>query len=547
MKAAELRQSILQAAVQGKLVPQNPQDEPASELLKRIRQEKAQLIKEGKLKKEKPLPSVTEDEILYDLPEGWVWCRLSEIILDIFTGPFGSMLHKSDYVENGIPLVNPMNMVDQKIVPSKKMLVSQETRKRLSSYVLSTGDIVVARRGELGRCALVSEKENGWICGTGSFFLRLTSLFDTSYFLLLFCSYQIRQQLAQNSVGATMNNLNHNILKQIYMGVPPLSEQHRIVDKVEKLMLLCGELETEEKKLDALEIHFTEYLPKAILQAATQGKLVPQNSHDEPASELLKRIQQEKAQLVKEGKLKKEKPLPPISEDEIPYDLPEGWEWCKLGVLANLKIGKTPARAEGKYWAEGKYPWVSIRDMETGKHINSTRESVSLIAYNDIFKGELVPSGSLLFSFKLSIGKVSVLNIDAFTNEAICAITPYGYDEVKTYLFKILPVLNLLSEANDAIKGQTLNKKSLSQIMVPLPPLEEQQRIVEKVDELMTLCDELKAVYTTPVIPSSHNNIIPFPATQKEEETLLAARGDVGQLSNEAMQAIDDLFAEDEE
>ena len=276
-------------------------------------------------------------------------------------------------------------------------------------------------------------------------------------------------------------------------------------------------------------------MPKAILQAAVQGKLVPPNPHDEPASELLKRIQQEKAQLVKEGKLKKGKPLPPIMEDEIPYDLPEGWVWCRLGELADLKIGKTPARAEEKYWIDGKYPWVSIRDMETGKRINSTRERISLIAHNDIFRGELVPSGSLL------------LDVDAFTNEAICAIIPYKYDEVRTYLFKILPALNLLTEANDAIKGQTLNKRSLSQIMVPLPPLEEQQRIVERVDELIALCEKLKTAYTSPIPLDQTDNIIPFPAAKKEEETLLAARGNVGQLSNEAMQAIDDLFAEDEE
>ena len=553
MKAAELRQSILQAAVQGKLVPQNPQDEPASELLKRIRQEKAQLIKEGKLKKEKPLPSVTEDEILYDLPEGWVWCRLSEIILDIFTGPFGSMLHKSDYVENGIPLVNPMNMVDQKIVPSKKMLVSQETRKRLSSYVLSTGDIVVARRGELGRCALVSEKENGWICGTGSFFLRLTSLFDTSYFLLLFRSYQTRQQLAQNSVGATMNNLNHNILKQIYMGVPPLSEQHRIVDKVEKLMLLCGELETEEKKLDALEIHFTEYLPKAILQAATQGKLVPQNSHDEPASELLKRIQQKKAQLVKEGKLKKEKPQPPISEDEIPYDLPEGWVWCRTAdICSYIQRGKSPTYSDIKMYpvvSQKCVQWDGI-DMSKVRFIApetmSKYEEIRLLQTGDLLwnsTGQGTLGRIAIYNKQLNSYQCAVADSHVTVLRAIAVLPQYMY-----YWFAGPEVQSTIEEkATGSTKQIELATLTIMNHTFPLPPLAEQQRVISKVDELMALCDKLKATYLISTPLSKPDNIIPFPATKKEEETLLAARGDVAQLSNEAMQAINDLFAEDEE
>lgn len=290
MKAAELRQSILQAAVQGKLVSQNPHDEPAFELLKQIQQEKNKLVKEGTIKKGKELPLIAENDIPYNLPKGWIWCRLNEIILDIFTGPFGSMLHKTDYVENGIPLVNPMNMIGHKIVPSKKMLVSQKTKQRLSRYVLSTGDIVIARRGELGRCALVTEKENGWICGTGSFFLKLTSFFNTPYFFILFQSYQTLRQLSQNSVGSTMNNLNHNIMKQLVISIPPLAEQQRIAAKVEELMLICDELEAEEQKLAALDSHFIEYLPKTILQSAAHGKLVSQNPHDEPASELLEQI-----------------------------------------------------------------------------------------------------------------------------------------------------------------------------------------------------------------------------------------------------------------
>lgn len=545
MKAAELRQAILLAAIQGKIVPQDLSDEPAVGLLKRLSAQKIALAKEGQLRKSKRYAELDLDNRPFDIPDSWEWCCLSDLG-EFSSGKTPDMTNSLFWENATVPWITSKDM-KAKYLTNSALKISLLAQEEMTTYPKGTL-LMVVRSGILKRmlpiCILTMDS-------TINQDIKAFSLIDLSmssyvYYMLKGLEKYILENYTKQVT--TVDSLRFSEFStKMPVPVPPLAEQARIVEKLDELMLLCDELEAEERKLDALEVHFAEYLPKAILQAAVQGELVPQNSHDEPAFELLKRIQQEKAQLVKEGKLKKEKPLPPISEDEIPYDLPEGWVWCRLGVLADLKIGKTPARAEEKYWAEGKYPWVSIRDMETGKHINSTRESVSLIAYNDIFKGELVPSGSLLFSFKLSIGKVSVLDIDAFTNEAICAITPYGYHEVKTYLFKILPMLNLLSEANDAIKGQTLNKRSLSQIMVPLPPLEEQQRIVEKVDELMTLCDKLKAAYKIPVVPSSHNNIIPFPATQKEEETLLAARGDVGQLSNEAMQAIDDLFAEDKE
>ena len=231
MKAADLRKAILQAAVQGKLVSQDKNDEPASELLKRIQAEKATLIKDGKLKKEKPLSPITEDEIPYDLPDGWVWCRLGEVTLFVATGPFGSMLHKSDYVKSGIPLVNPANMQNGSIVPSERMLVDETTRERLSSYVLHEGDIVVARRGDLGRCAVVTQSEDGWICGTGSFFLRIASSMFLPFFLLFFETSLCREQLMGGSVGTTMSNLNHAILKSIIFRYPRLNYNNALFPK----------------------------------------------------------------------------------------------------------------------------------------------------------------------------------------------------------------------------------------------------------------------------------------------------------------------------
>lgn len=238
----KLRKSILQQAIQGKLTERDPADEPASELLKRIRAEKERLFKEGKIKKGKPLPPITEEEIPFEIPDNWVWVRFADTINYMSTGPFGSMLHKSDYVSNGIPLVNPANIANSRIVPSERMMVSKETVERLSSYKLQSGYIVMGRRGEMGRCAIVTDAENGWLCGTGSFFMEPSKSVFSEFVILLFATAYAKQHLGGESVGSTMNNLNHTILNKMPVPLPPLAEQQRIVDRVNKLLIVCDEL-----------------------------------------------------------------------------------------------------------------------------------------------------------------------------------------------------------------------------------------------------------------------------------------------------------------
>jgi type I restriction enzyme S subunit len=199
----------------------------------------------------------------------WEEKKLGEITVSISTGPFGTMLHKSDYVEEGIPLINPVSIINMRIVPSEKMQVSEETRERLHAYVLHKGDIIIGRRGDLGRCALITEKENGWLCGTGSFFLRLNDRVDNAFFIRYFSSEQMKNKLLKLSVGTTMNNLNHKILRDLVVPVPPLKVQKEINLRFE---LLGNEIQRLEsiytKKLAALD-----ELKKSILQKAFSGEL----------------------------------------------------------------------------------------------------------------------------------------------------------------------------------------------------------------------------------------------------------------------------------
>ena len=482
MKTADLRKSILQYAVEGKLVPQDIHDEPASILYDKIIKEKESLIKQGKIKKEKPLPPITDDEIPYDIPENWKWVRLGEVFI-IERG--ASPRPISSFVTNDINGINWIKIGDAKkgckYITSTKEKITQEGAKR--SRFVNIGDFIFSNSMSFGRPYIL--KINGCIHDGWNVLKQITNQIDSikinsDFIYYIISSSLLQSQIIQKAMGGIVENIKSDNLKTLLFPLPPLKEQERIVKKVDELMALCDKLEQEEEKLSTLDKYFADTLPKSILQYAVEGKLVPQDIHDEPASLLYDKIIKEKETLIKQGKIKKEKPLPPITDDEIPYDIPENWKWARLGEVCNLSIGKTPERKTAEYWKDGIYNWVAISDMINGGLINQTKEKISQIAYNKVFKKDTLPIGTLLFSFKLTIGKVSLLNIPAYTNEAICAITPYLYDNIKYYLLKILPILNLLDNANDAIKGKTLNLQTLPLILIPLPPLKEQKRIVKK-------------------------------------------------------------------
>ena len=537
MKAAELRQAILLAAIQGKIVPQDSSDEPAVGLLKRLSAQKIALAKEGQLRKRKRYAELDLDNRPFDIPDSWEWCCLSDLG-EFSSGKTPDMTNSLFWENATVPWITSKDM-KAKYLTNSALKISLLAQEEMTTYPKGTL-LMVVRSGILKRmlpiCILTMDS-------TINQDIKAFSLIDLSmssyvYYMLKGLEKYILENYTKQVT--TVDSLRFSEFStKMPVPVPPLAEQARIVEKLDELMLLCDELEAEEKKLDALEMHFTEYLPKAILQAATQGKLVPQNSHDEPASELLKRIQQEKAQLVKEGKLKKEKPLHPISEDEIPYDLPEGWEWCRFGEIALLISGRDLEPSSYNDQQRG-IPYITGASNLIGDDLDINRWTEKPIVISQ--------KGDILLSCKGTIGKTLFNSVgDCHIARQIMAIRPIFTHILPQYISIMLvaSIEYFVEQARSIIPG--ISRKDILNLVVAIPPLAEQQRIVEKVDELMTLCDELKAAYKIPVVPSSHNNIIPFPAIQKEEETLLVARGDVGQLSNEAMQAIDDLFAEDEE
>lgn len=373
----KLRELILELAVRGKLVPQNANDEPASELLKRIAAEKAELVKQGKIKKQKPLPEISNDEKPFELPEGWEWVRFGDIS-EIERG--GSPRPIKDYLTTEKDGLNWIKIGDTDI--GGKYISSANEKIKPSGLhktrMVYPGDFLLTNSMSFGRPYITLIEgciHDGW--------LRISppSLLDKNFLYQLLSSPFIIKAFKEKASGAVVLNLNADKVRETFILIPPFDEQQRIVKKANELMILCDQL--EQQSLTSLDTHqqlveallatltdsqnakelsenwsrisqhfdtlFTteasiDTLKQTILQLAVMGKLVPHDPNDEPASELLKRIGQKKALMVKTGKIKKQKPLPPISDEEKPFELPQGWEWCRIGeIIANMDAGWSPA------------------------------------------------------------------------------------------------------------------------------------------------------------------------------------------------------------
>ena len=520
MNGKQLKNSILQWAIQGKLVPQDPNDEPASVLLEKIRQEKERLIKEKKIKRDKNASIIyrgednsyyekmlatgevkcIDEEVPFEIPKGWKWERWGNISQSIQYG------YNAPALEHGAIKMVRISDIQENCVLWDNVPYCQIEENDIDTYLLKVNDILFARTGgTVGKSFLVEEVPERAIYAGYLIRTRYSSLLNPRYMKLFMESQLYWEQLKNGTIATAQPNCNGKTLAKMLLPIPPTKEQDRIVGKLTQLSSFLNNYTLCQERLNLLNEEIKEQLKKSILQEAIQGKLVPQIAEEGTAHELLEQIKAEKQKLVKEGKLKKSalndsvifrgddnKYYEQIGEkcnditDEVPFDLPYNWCWCRFSNIASMTIGKTPARGEQTYWINGKYNWVSISDMVDGGSISTTKEKVSDLAVKEVFSAPISEKGCLLMSFKLSIGKTSILDIDAFHNEAIITIRPVIDKEyaMRNYLFKVLPLIANLGESKDAIKGKTLNSKSLSNLLIPLPPLQEQQRIIEQMNIL---------------------------------------------------------------
>ena len=438
-----------------------------------------------------------DEEIPFEIPQRWEWCRMGSI------GDWGAGATPAkgnpDYYGGSILWLRTGEL-NNGIVYDSEIKVTKKALQKCSLRMNRIGDVLIAMYGAtIGKVAIVGKEltTNQACCACTPFGIY-------NYFLFFFLmGSQI--DFIKKGEGGAQPNISREKLVSHLMPIPPLAEQYRIVEKIQYLLPLVEKYSDGQILQDKLNSEIKDKLRKSILQEAIQGKLVPQIAEEGTTHELLEQIKTEKQKLVKEGKLKKtalndsvifrgddNKYYEQIGEncnditDEIPFDLPYNWCWCRFSNIVSMTIGKTPARGEQTYWINGKYNWVSISDMVDGGSISTTKEKVSDWAVKEVFSAPISEKGSLLMSFKLSIGKTSILDIDAYHNEAIITIRPVIDKEyaMRNYLFKVLPLIANLGESKDAIKGKTLNSKSLSNLLIPLAPLQEQQRIIEQMNRL---------------------------------------------------------------
>ena len=524
-KVKKLRAYILSLAVRGKLVEQDENDEPASILLNRIREEKDRLVKEKKFKKEKPLPEISEDEIPYELPKGWEWVRLGELG-NIFNGnSINAKLKESKYSN----IKEGYNYIATKDVDLQSRTINYENGIKIpfdeeKFRIAHEGSILIcAEGGSAGKKVALVEED---ICfGNKLLAIELFYKMNSKYLFYIYQSSDFFERFSSLMTGI-IGGISSKNFKEIPVSLPPLNEQNRIVEKVDYLMKFCDKLEEQlEKQVkygslsaksvlngvsncssyeeleEALRFIIENFkdltladgavdeLKNAILSLAVKGKLVPQDDSDEPASVLIKKIREEKDRLVKENKIKKEKALPQISDD-ILYELPKGWEWVRLGDIGFSNIGLTYKPSDIS--TEG-IPVLRSMNIQDGK-----------IVYNDLVyvntkvsEDKMCKKGDILIcarnGSKKLVGKCAIIEDEGKSFGAFMAIyrsecNNYINRFINSSVFKIQ-----LGGVNTTTINQ-ITQNTLKNIVCPLPPLEEQKRIVEKVDKLMKVCDELELI-----------------------------------------------------
>jgi Restriction endonuclease S subunits len=525
----KLRELVLQLAVQGKLVPQDPHDESASVLLDRIDAEKEQLIKAKKIKRADALLPIELEERPYDLPRKWEWVHLDRVSSLIHYGYTASANQSLKNIRLLRITDIQNNKVDWESVPGCEI-----DEKDIASYKLTDGDIVIARTGgTIGKSYMVREIS---VCAVfASYLIRVVPSRELlpDYVKLFLESPLYWEQLYKKSMGTGQPNVNGTSLRSLVLPLPPCKEQERIIAKVDQLMKFCDEFEQRQQRKRTARVQLNQSaldhiltastsedfnahwqrvcdsfdllydtpenigkLSQTILQLAVQGKLVPQDRNDEPASMLLKKIKAEKERWMnyKTGK-KNSLPIPFSNNDERPFFLPEGWEQVRIGDIVTLKSGSTiPQELEHK---ESDIPYLKVGDMNLSANVREIQISSRYVKRTNQIVKDLIPANSIIFpkrggaiaTNKKKLVKTEIL-ADSNTMAMICH-EPLLLD----YLLLWFKTVDLW-ELNSGTSVPQINNKDIDPLWFPLPPLEEQKRIVAKVDQLMKFCDELEGKLT---------------------------------------------------
>ena len=469
MNAQDLKNSILQLAIQGKLVEQREEEGTAKELLEKIEAEKKQLIKEKVIKRQKNLPEVTEEEIDFEIPQSWEWIRLEAITYSI--GNKSNQIKQSEMLQEGrYPVVSQsMNRIEGYSNEENKLLMI----KPLSVIVF----------GDHSKTLKLIDFD--FIIGADGTKIMVPISIDPKYFYYV---------LNYNVINMRDRGYSRHFqfLKERLIPLPPLEEQKRIVAKIEELMPYVDKYDVAYSEVEELNKKFPEDMQKSILQYAIQGKLVEQREEDGTAEYLYKQIQEEKKKLIKEGKIKKTKALPEITEDEIPFDIPENWKWVRLQEVGELSRGKSKHRPrnDNRLFENGYFPFVQTGDVARANGLITEYTA----KYNKfgIEQSRIWEKGTICLTIAANIGDVAILDFDACFPDSVVGFNAFSpISTNKYFLYGLMCYKTILDSMARSTAQKNINIEILSKIAFPLPPLAEQKRIVEKIEELLPYTNQL--------------------------------------------------------
>ena len=464
MTPQELKNSILQLAIAGKLVEQRAEEGTAEELFAQIQEEKQRLVAEGKLKKQKPLPEITEEEKPFDIPESWKWVRWGNLSLSIQYG-----YNAPGKTSGTIKMVRISDIQNNKIDwPNVPWCEIPEDD--IETYSLNKNDILFARTGgTVGKSFLVKNVTEKAIYAGYLIRTRYSEKLEPQYLKFFMESTLYWLQLREGTIATAQPNCNGKVLANMIL--PPLAEQKRIVAKIEQLLPYIERYEKAWSRLQEFNKRFPSDMQKSLLQYAIEGKLVEQRAEEGTAEELFAQIQAEKQKLVAEGKLKNQKPLPEITEEEKPFDIPESWKWVRLGNLISIESGINLTKSQMK---QGSIPVYGGNGI-TGYH------DKAIVYDNTIVIGRV----------GYYCGSVHITEKEAWvTDNAFIVTYPTNFIFQKFFVY-MLRHMNL-GKNNNATAQPVVSGKKIYPLLFPLPPLAEQKRIVARLEKLLPLCDRLK-------------------------------------------------------
>ena len=488
MTPQELKSSILQLAVQGKLVEQHPEEGTGEELYQQIQAEKQLLTKAGKIKKEKPLPEIVEDEIPFDIPENWKWYRLGELF-NIVNG-FTPLKSNPEFWEDGdIPWFTIEDVHRQgRFISSTEKFITRKALSKNTERIVPADTVLLCCTASVGEYAYTkiplttNQQFNAFV---------LKEHYKNAVYPLYVFEYAktLKGSLIDRAGKTTFNFVSVGKLSNMLIPLPPFAEQKRIVAKIEELLPLIDRYEQAWSRLEDFNKRFPADMQKSILQMAIQGKLVPQLPEEGTGEELFQQIQAEKQALIKAGKIKKEKPLPEITEDEVPFDIPDSWKWVYIGDLFQHNTGKALNSSDKsgspmEYITTSNVYWNSFT-LDKLKTMLFTEAEVDKCT---------VQKGDLLVLEGGDVGRAAIWNYDfpMRIQNHIHKLRPFGElcIEYFYHIFFLYKNAGMINGKGIGIKG--LSSGALHNLLVPLPPLAEQKRIVEKLEQLLPLCERLK-------------------------------------------------------